>query len=58
MATKNSVSDPYLESITAQIKEKDDQIKAASKRLFEEKAHLEAIRAHYIKFKKMMMDGK
>lgn len=51
-------TDPYLESITAQINEIDDQIKAANKRLFDRKSELEAIKAHYTKFKKMMLEGK
>ena len=53
MAKSNMVSDPYLESITAQIKEVDQQIEAAlPKKLLDKKADLEAIRSHYLKFKK------
>jgi hypothetical protein len=58
MAQSKSVSDPYLDSITAQINEIDEQIKASNKKLFDRKAELEAIKAHYTKFKKMMVEGK
>ena len=52
MANQKTVSDPYLDSITAQIKEIDEQIKAASQKLFDKKAELEAVKSHYMKFKK------
>lgn len=58
MAQKVTVSDPYLENITAQIQEIDEQIKAANKKLFDRKAELETIKTHYIKFKKSMLGGK
>lgn len=58
MAQKVTVSDPYLENITAQIQEIDEQIKAANKKLFDRKAELETIKNHYIKFKKSMSEGK
>jgi peptidoglycan hydrolase CwlO-like protein len=58
MAQKNTVSDPYLENITAQIQEIDEQIKAANKKLFDRKAELETIKTHYIKFKKSMLESK
>lgn len=58
MAKSATVSDPYLENITAQIQEIDEQIKAANKKLFDRKAELETIKTHYIKFKKSMLEGK
>lgn len=51
-STDGAQKDGYLESITAQINEIDEQIKAANKKLFDRKAELEAIKAHYTKFKK------
>ncbi|MEB0262894.1 hypothetical protein [Mucilaginibacter sp. 10I4] len=53
-----AVKDPYLESITAQINEINEAIKASNKKQFEEIARLEAIKTHYTKFKKMMLEGK
>lgn len=52
MAKTNLVSDAYLESITAQINEIDEQIRAANKKLFDKRAELEAIKTHYLKFKR------
>ncbi|ASU34380.1 hypothetical protein [Mucilaginibacter xinganensis] len=58
MAKKEKVSDPYLDSITKQIEKINDDIKASNKKQFDEIAKLEAIRTHYTKFKKMMLEGK
>lgn len=52
MTTKASVSDAYLESISAQIEKIHEAIKASNKKQFEEIAELEAARKHYLKFKK------
>lgn len=53
MAKVNTVSDPYLESIMAQIKENDEAIKAAvPPRLIEKKAELETALKHYKAYKK------
>ena len=52
MAKLETVSDPYLDSITAQIKEINDQIEASNKKQFEKIAELQAFKAHYTKFKK------
>lgn len=57
MAKQTSVSDPYLDSLTAQINEIDERIKAANNKLFEEKAKLEAIKRHYVSFKKKANEG-
>jgi len=56
--TKVMEKDPYLESITAQINEINEAIKASNKKQFDRIAELEAIKTHYTKFKKMMVDGK
>lgn len=45
-------NDPYLQSITAQINEIHEAIKAANKKQYDKIAELEAIKAHYLKFKK------
>lgn len=59
MAKQTAVTDKdlYLETITAQINEIDEQIKAANKKLFDKKAELESIRSHYLKFKKEAAKG-
>lgn len=54
MARVTSVAekDPYLETITAQINEINEAIKAANKKQYDKIAELEAIKSHYLKFKK------
>lgn len=56
MAKQKEVAekDPYLESITAQINEINEAIKASNKKQFEEIAKLESVKAHYLKFKKSL----
>lgn len=49
--------DAYLESITAQITVINEAIKASNKKQFEEIARLEAIKGHYLKFKKEVAKG-
>lgn len=52
MARQTSVSDPYLDSLSKQIEEIHETIKASNKKQFEKIAELEAIKVHYLKFKK------
>lgn len=47
-----AAKDPYVESITAQIKVINDAIESRNKKDFDKIAELEAHKAHYLKHKK------